>query len=325
MTLSITHAFLYVGPYLWVMVRHIGLKLRMILAGSILFAFYAAVAGFVMFTFGATTNVLAILLVLTLAFVGFQYKFGKWAALRSVGAEDMPQEGRYRQIHQEVEHLSRDMGIEKPRLMVASMGVPNAFAVGRKGAGVVVVSKEIIDLLDEPELNGVLAHELAHISNRDVVVMLLGQSIASIVGIVVQWTVILTSDNGIADLFVGMILGSIAQMLVSIFVLAISRYREYVADSDAAQYTNNPEAMARALEKISSGAKQAQASQQAASRGRGGGRGRGRGRGRNQQQNEGTPDEVAALCIFEGDRGILQTIFATHPPVEKRIEKLRSY
>jgi len=96
-------------------------------------------------------------------------------------------------------------------------------------------------------------------------------------------------------------------------VLAISRYREYVADSDAAQYTNNPEAMARALEKISQGATQRQQASQAAR----GGRGR-------QQQDDGMPDEVAALCIFEGDRGILQTIFATHPPIEKRIEKLRA-
>jgi heat shock protein HtpX len=102
--------------------------------------------------------------------------------------------------------------------------------------------------------------------------------------------------------------------------MAISRYREYVADSDAAEYTNNPDAMARALEKISEGAKRKQqAKQEARQRG-----GRQRQRGGRQRNDDGTPDEVAALCIFEGDRGILQTIFATHPPVEKRIEKLRA-
>ncbi|WP_340100852.1 M48 family metallopeptidase [Salinibaculum salinum] len=297
------------------MVRHIGLKLRMVIMGSILFAFYAAIAGLAYLYFGATTGALGIVLLGTLAFVGFQYKFGKWAALRSVGAEDMPEEGRYQEIHQHVDQLSRDMGIDKPRLMVADMGVPNAFAVGRKGAGVVVVSTEIIDLLDRDELKGVLAHELAHISNRDVVMMLIGQSIAAMVGIVVQFAVIFGGERNIGSYIFAMIAGSIAQMIVSIFVMAISRYREYVADSDAAEYTNNPDAMARALEKISQGAKQRQqASQSLNQRG---------GRGR-QQQDNGMPDEVAALCIFGGDRGILQTIFATHPPIEKRIEKLRA-
>jgi heat shock protein HtpX len=298
----------------------------MVLAGSILFAFYAAIAGLVIFNFGANTTVLALLLLGTVGFVGFQYKFGKWAALRSVGAEDMPQEGRYREIHQQVEQLSRDMGIEKPRLMVADMGVPNAFAVGRKGAGVVVVSTEIIDLLERDELEGVLAHELAHISNRDVVMMLLGQSIAAMVGIVVQFAVLFGGERNIASYFVAMIAGSIAQMLVSIFVFAISRYREYVADSDAAEYTNNPDAMARALEKISEGAKQRQQAQQQARQQQRQGRGRGRGQPQQAMGNDNAiPDEVAALCIFEGDRGVLQTLFATHPPVEKRIEKLRSY
>ncbi len=298
------------------MVGHTGLKLRMVIAGSILFAFYAALAGFVLFTFGTSTTTLVLVALGSLAFVGFQYKFGKWAALRSVGAEDMPEEGQYRDIHRAVEQLSRDMDIEKPRLMVADMGVPNAFAVGRKADGTVVVSTELIQLLDRDELEGVLAHELAHIKNRDVVVMVLGQSIASLVGIAVQFAVIFGGERNIGTYLIAMVAGSIAQMLVMIFVMAISRYREYVADGDAAEYTNKPDAMARALEKIQQGATQSQQARSSSS-----GRGRGRGRGRSEQ---GTPDEVAALCISGGERGVLQTIFATHPPVEKRIERLRS-
>ena len=300
------------------MVGHTGLKLRMVLAGSILFAFYAAVAAAVMFTFGTNSTILVLLLLGSLLFVGFQYKFGKWAALRSVGAEDMPEEGQYREIHRTVEQLSRDMGIEKPRLMVAEMGMPNAFAVGRKGAGTVVVSQEILQLLDKDELDGVLAHELAHIKNRDVVMMVLGQSLASMVGIVVQFAIIFGGERNIGTYILAMVAGTVAQMLVMIFVFAISRYREYVADSDAADYTNNPDAMARALEKISEGAKQ----KQQAAQSQPGPRGRGRQQGSSREQ--GTPDEVAALCIFGGDRGILASIFATHPPVEKRVERLRS-
>ncbi len=299
------------------MVGHTGLKLRMVVAGSILFVLYAALAGFLLLTFGTSSTMLVLVLLGSVAFAGFQYKFGKWAALRSVGAEDMPEEGQYREIHRAVEQLSRDMEIEKPRLMIADMGTPNAFAVGRKGAGTVVVSREIIQVLDREELEGVLAHELAHIKNRDVVVMVLGQSLASMIGIAVQFAVLFGGERNIGTYFVAMIAGTIAQMLVMIFVFAISRYREYVADSDAADYTNNPDAMARALEKIQQGAKQRQQAQ-ASSRGR---RRGGRGRGGSDQ---GTPDEVAALCIFGGERGLLQKVFATHPPVEKRIDRLRS-
>jgi len=279
------------------MVGHNGLKLRMLLAGSILFGFYAAIAGFVFWNFGTGTPVLLVVALGSIAFVGFQYKFGKWMALRSVGAEEMPEGHRYDSIHRSVESLSSDMNIDKPRLMVAEMGVPNAFAVGRKGAGVVVVSQEIIDLLDHDELEGVLAHELAHIKNRDVVMMVLGQSIASLVGIVVQWAYILGGDRNIGTYIVGMVLGTVAQMIVSIFVMAISRYREYVADRDAAKYTNNPDAMADALEKISAGAKN------------------------KQMRGE---DTVNALCILGSSGSLIKRIFSTHPPTEKRISRLRS-
>jgi heat shock protein HtpX len=308
------------------MVRHTGLKLRMVLAGSILFGFYALLMGLVVLYFGATTPVLAGAVLLTLGFVVFQYKVGTWGALRSVGAEEMPETGEYRDIHRAVERLADDMGIEKPRLMVAEMGMPNAFAIGRKADGTVVVSEEIIELLEFDELEGVLAHELAHIKNRDVVIMTLGQSLASIVGIVVQFAVIFANDEGgFGNIILGMILGNLAQLLVMVFVFAISRYREYVADGDAAEYTGNPDAMARALEKIQQGAKQAQ--QQTQTRQRSRSRGRGRGRRERQPQagaNQGGAGDVAALCIFGGDRGLLQSIFSTHPPVEKRIQRLRS-
>jgi len=276
--------------------RHAGLKLRMVFVGTILFAFYAAIAGFLLMAFG--TGIWPIVLLGTILFAGFQYKIGKWMALRSVGAEDMPTDGQYGQVHDIIEHLSNEMGVEKPRLMHARMGVPNAFATGRKGAGVVVVSDELMQLLDRDELEGVLAHEMAHIKNRDVVTMVLGQSIASMVGIAIQWTVILAGDSDIADWILGWIAGTIAQLLVMIFVLAISRYREYVADSDAREYVGSGEPLARALEKIQQG---------------------------NERASDSRLDEsTSALCIFGTEKGLLQRLFATHPPVEKRIDRLRS-
>jgi len=273
--------------------RHPSLTARMAVVGSILFAFYAVAAVVAMGAFGVP---LWLVLIGSVLFVGVQYKLGKYFALRSVGAEDMP-EGQYPQIHRQVEELAADMGIEKPRLMIARMGVPNAFAVGRKGAGTVVVSEELIRTLDADELEGVLAHELAHITNRDVVMMVLGQGVASIVAIVAQWAVLLSGDNDLADFFLAIIVGQIVQMLVMLFVFAISRYREYVADGDAADAIGSGEPLARALEKISRG---------------------------NERSDDSRVDEsVNALCIF-GEGSGLAALLSTHPPVEKRIDRLRN-
>jgi len=257
--------------------------------GAILFAFYAAlVAAFQ----AAFTLPLAI--AGTVVFATVQYLLGKYLAIRSVGATDLP-EDEYPHVHRMVEDLSTDMGIDKPALKVGRMGVPNAFAVGRRGAGVVVVSDTLLELLDDDELEAVLAHELAHINNRDVLMMVLGQSIASMIGITVFWVFALADDN-IAVAIVGWILSAIIQALVMIFVLAISRYREYVADSDAADQTDNPEALATALAKIDRV-------------------------GRHEDAPD-VGDRVGALCIFGGKRGLLAALFASHPPMEKRIERL---
>jgi heat shock protein HtpX len=286
--------------------RHRGLQFRMFVAGGMLFVFYLLLALFLL----ANGFPLALVLVGTVLFAGVQYKFGKWAALRSVGAEDLP-EDQYQQLHWTVGDLSEEMGIEKPRLMIADMGVPNAFAVGRKGAGVVVLSTELMEMLDREELDGVVAHELAHIRNRDVVLMVMGQSIASMVGIA-AWMLATRQRGGF---FVGLIASQIAQMLVLVFVFAISRYREYVADEDAATAIGSGEPLARALEKIDRGH---------ASSASIGGRGRSRDREPGRGSAFDAEDRVGALCIFNEERGLLQRAFATHPPTEKRIERLRS-
>ncbi|WP_396613958.1 M48 family metallopeptidase (plasmid) [Haloferax sp. S1W] len=267
----------------------------MAIVGVILAAFYLVAVAAAMVVFG--TGIWPIAILGSVLLIGVQYKVGKWAALRSVGAEDMPEQ-QYSYIHQRVEQLSREMGIEKPDLKVARMGVPNAFAVGRKGAGVVVVSEELIQLLDQDELEGVLAHELAHIANRDVVTMVIGQGIASIVAIVAQYLVLFTGDNDLADFFLAIVVGNLVQFFVMLFVLAISRYREYVADADAKGAIGSGDPLARALEKIQHG---------------------------NQRARESKVDEqVSALCIFGESTGLLTKLVSTHPPVEERIQRLRS-
>jgi heat shock protein HtpX len=297
--------------------RHPGLKLRMAVVGTILFALYSVVALFAWLMTGSVV----IVAVATIGFVVFQYKFGKWIALKSVGAEDLSEDHR---VYRMVESLSADMDLEVPRVMSAQMGTPNAFAVGRKGAGVVVVSEELMSVLDRDELEGVLAHELAHIRNRDVVTMVLGQSIASLIGIAAQFAVLFAGDNDFGDLIMAMIVGNLVNMLAMVFVFAISRYREYVADSDAADAIGSGDPLARALEKINRAAESGGGAQAAnAVGGRRGGRGRGRGRGRSRRDDGGVDEKVSALCIFGEERGALASLLSTHPPVEKRIERLR--
>jgi heat shock protein HtpX len=288
--------------------RHVGLTIRMAVVGALLAGFYLVAVAVAMAVFG--TGVLPVALVGSVVLVGVQYKVGKWAALRSVGAEDLSEE-RYPGIHRAVEAQADEFGIEKPALKIASMGVPNAFAVGRRGAGVVVVSEELVHLLDRAELEGVLAHELAHVANRDVVTMQLGQGIASIVAIVAQYVVLFTGDNDLADFFLAIVVGNLVQFVVMIFVLAISRYREYVADADARRVVGSGEPLARALEKIHRGNQRSSGSSGPARRGRGRG-------------DDGLDRQVSALCISSPDRGLLRRIVSTHPPMEKRIERLRS-
>jgi len=272
--------------------RHVGLKTRMAVVGSILFAFYALIAIVAVAAFGVG---LPIVLVGTVGFAGFQYIVGKKVALWSAGAEELPAD-RYPEVHRSVERIAGDMGLEKPRLMVADMGIPNAFAVGRRGAGVVVVSEQLLRLLDHDELEGVLAHELAHIDNRDVVMMVMGQSVASMLGLAAYFAIAFSRDGGIGNIILGYLASVLVQMVAMVFVLAISRYREYVADADAARHVGG-DAMARALEKISAASGQSDAE---------------------------LDYNVAALCISGGDRSALQRLFATHPPMEKRVDAVRA-
>ncbi len=267
----------------------------MAVVGTLLFGFYVLAAFFLaeVLPFGIVP-ILAIGVVLIPA---VQYKLGRWMAVRSVGAEDMPESGRYQEVHHMTEKLCRDMNLEKPRLMVAEMGVPNAFATGRRGAGIVVVSTELLQILERDELEGVIAHELAHLDNRDTVMMVIGSSIGIVVGYAAMFAVRAMGENNIATFILSYVALLAAQFLVQLFILALSRYREYVADEDASQAIGSGEPLARALEKLSQA-----------------------GEGRESAVD----DNVSAMCIVNSDRSLMQRILATHPPMEKRIGRLRN-
>lgn len=228
-------------------------------------------------------------------FVGIQYLVGTRGVLRQVDAIDLPEDD-FRAFHEEFEAAATEMGFdEPPRLLVAEMGVPNAFAVGRKGKGAVVVSEELIELLDFDEAAGVTAHELAHLKNRDSIIMVIGESISTIIGLLVMVT-LGASDSLLLDIL-AYILGIITKLFVMLFVLALSRYREHAADRDAAAAMGTGDPLARALQKIDDYNNAGQATVQT---------------------------NVSALCICSFEDGLLATLFSTHPSTEKRIDRLQS-
>ena len=174
---------------------------------------------------------------------------------REVGPDEEPR------LHHMVEELAARAGIPKPRVYILDQDTPNAFATGRNPAhGVVAVTTGIRRLLGERELRGVLAHEIAHIKNRDILITTVAAIIASIVSMIasaLQWAWLLgggRSDDEEQGSGVGAFLMAIfAPIAATVVQLAISRSREYLADQRGAEISGDPEALASALERLELG------------------------------------------------------------------------
>lgn len=208
-------------------------------------------------------------------------------------------------LHAMVDRLVARMGIPKPRLYVVPERAPNAFATGRNPShAAVAVTEGLLDMMDGDELEGVLAHELGHVANRDILVSTIAATLAGAIMMVAQFARFLPLMGGGRDresvnplAFLVALL--IAPLAASIVQMAISRTREYGADDAAAESTGNPEGLARALSKL------------------------GQANGRIPM---GATPATAHLFIVKplGPFGGLGSLFSTHPPLEKRIERLRA-
>jgi heat shock protein HtpX len=225
-------------------------------------------------------------------------------ALAAMGARVVsPQEAP--QLHAMVERLCVQADLPKPKVAVANTRMPNAFALGRSPkSATVCATTGIMELLSPAELEGVMAHELTHVANRDVLVMTLAGFFATIAAYIVQFGFFFggssASDDDDGPSFMVLLLVSLAVYVVSFFLMqALSRYREFAADRGAALITGRPSALASALQKISSGMH------------------------RIPQQDLRASSELNAFFIFPAGTGkSLSNLFATHPPIEKRLERL---
>jgi len=225
------------------------------------------------------------------------------ARARKVSYEELPE------LHRAVENLAITAGLPKPEVYVIDDPAPNAFATGRDPKhSAIAVTTGLLAMLDKTELEGVLAHELSHIGNRDILVMTVAVVLVGVIAVLgdIAWrmSVFGGSDNNnknpvmIIAFIVGMIFAPIAAQLMQ---LAISRKREFLADASGALLTRYPDGLSRALAKI----------------------------GGYSAPMQHTSSATAHLFISnpfgKSQKGnFVAKLFATHPPVEERIAALQS-
>ena len=236
-------------------------------------------------------------------FIGAAMNLGAWwfsdrIALKMSGAQPMEESDAPR-IHAMVRELTDSAKMPMPKLYVIPQAQANAFATGRNPENsAVAVTAGITQLLSEDELRGVIAHELAHIRNRDTLI----QSVAATIGGAITYLAYMfmwfgSDNNSPLGLVGSLALIILAPLAATMIQMAVSRQREYSADATGAQICGNPESLASALLRLEQGA-----------------------------QN--TPMEVnqATECLYIvkplSGKGIAG-LFSTHPPIEERVERLR--
>lgn len=203
---------------------------------------------------------LYLFLVLALAMNLGAYYFSDRIVLRMHGAQEVsPAEAP--ELHAMVSELAARAGLPMPRVCIIPEAQPNAFATGRNPRhGVVAVTEGILQLLDRRELRGVIAHELAHIKHRDILVSTLAAAAASLITYVAQALTFSTLFGGSSDEeeggspFGALLVALVAPLGATLIQLGISRTREYQADATGAAISGDPEALARALLKLERGA-----------------------------------------------------------------------
>src|SRR3954465_6138572 len=278
--------------------RDWGLQSRMLLTIFLLGLLYVAFVGalFAAGANGATILVIAVALSLGQLFLSDKL------ALAAMGAKEVsPEEAPG--LHAMIERLCLNADLPKPKIAVADTEVPNAFAMGRsQKAATVCCTTGIMRVLSPSELEGVMAHELTHVKNRDVMIMTIASFFASVASLILQFAFFFgggDDDDG-APAFIIVLVASFLVYILSFFLmLALSRYREFAADRGAALITGRPSALSSALIKIQSGIERVP-----------------------QQDLRAAEGMSAFFIISPAIKSSLKTLFMDHPPTEKRIEQL---
>ncbi len=281
--------------------RDTGLQIRMLLTMFLLGLLYV---GFVVVLLSAGAGITVMVVVIGALTLGQLFLSDK-LALAAMGAKEVsPEEAPG--LHALIERLCIQADLPKPKIAVADTDVPNAFAMGRSQKNATVCATTgIMRTLSPAELEGVMAHELAHVKNRDVLVLTVASFFASVAAMILQFGFFFGGGHGDDDdgapAFLVILLASFLVYILSFFLmLALSRYREFAADRGAALVTGRPSALSSALMNIS-GAME-----------------------RVPTQDLRQAERMNAFFIVPTSvKGAIQTLFSTHPPMEKRIERLQ--
>jgi len=224
------------------------------------------------------------------------YFYSDKLVLRSYGAQMVgPKEAP--KLHRIVERVALKADVPVPKLAIIPMDTPNAFATGRDPDNAVVAATEgLLRLLNDEELEGVIAHEMAHVKNRDILIMTVAATIVAAIAIFARiafWQIIFNRNANVWLLLLVAITAPIAVLLLR---AAISRNREYKADATGAQISGKPWALAKALEKLERGVDR-------------------------YPIRSGSP-ATSHLFIVNPFKGRMAGLFSTHPPTNKRVARL---
>jgi heat shock protein HtpX len=278
-----------------------GLQLRMTLTLFLLGLIYAVLVGVLI---AAGVGAVAVAVIAGAMFL-FQFFASDKLALSAMGAREVsPQEAP--QLHAMIDRLCVQADLPKPRVAIAQTHMPNAFAIGRSPRhATVCCTTGILDLLEPAELEGVLAHELTHVQNRDVMVMTIASFFATVAAYIVQFGFFFggggsDEDSDNVSFFVVVLVSAAVYAISFLLLQALSRYREFAADRGAAVITGRPSALASALMKISGTMNRVPT-----------------------QDLRAAPAELKAFYIFPPKtKASLANLFSTHPPLEQRLAAL---
>jgi len=281
--------------------RDAGLQARMLLTMFLLTLLYVVFVG-VLFAAGAGAGLIVIVAVGLLL---VQLTASDKLAMATLGVKEVtPAEEP--ELHGIIERLCVQADLPKPRVCVMETRMPNAFAMGRsRKSTTVCATRGILDLLSPPELEGVMAHELTHVINRDVMVMTLAGFFATLASMILQFAFFFGGGMGRGggeeeeDIMIVILVSAIVYALSFVLLRALSRYREFAADRGSAVLTGRPSALASALLKISGTME------------------------RIPRQDLRTAEGMSAFFIMPARaKNSLMNIFADHPPLEQRLAAL---
>jgi heat shock protein HtpX len=283
--------------------RDTGLQTRMLLTLFLLGLLYVVFVGVLISAGAGAITMVVVIGGLSLAQLFLSDKIG----LAAMGAKQVSPE-QAPGLHAMIERLCIQADLPKPKIAVADTSVPNAFAMGRsKKSATVCATTGIMRTLSPAELEGVMAHELSHIKNRDVLIMTVASFFASVASMIMQFAFFFGGgfgDDGDGDggapVLVILAVSAVVYAISFFLLLALSRYREFSADRGAALITGRPSALASALVKLSS------AMQTVPTR------------------DLRDAERMNAFFIVPASvKGSLKSLFSTHPPMEQRIARLQ--